>query len=175
MKLCIKPISVEHYFNGGRDPWLTRYDEDEDLSFINSDSNVSKSKDHIQPPILSAAKNEIIEMVERILRVGGGTKGGIGGGPNSGASGGIVSVVPGVVGGSTNGSIRGGSGSSASGGIDGVVPKVVGGGKNSGIIRGAGGGVSIGGGANGGVGGRTSIGEGASGGVGGGVADGSIF
>nr|XP_023881214.1 uncharacterized protein LOC111993574 [Quercus suber] len=68
MKLCIKPISVEHYFDGGRDPWLTRYDEDEDLSFINSDSDVSKSKDHIQPPILSAAKNGIIEMVERILR-----------------------------------------------------------------------------------------------------------
>ncbi|KAL4604613.1 hypothetical protein ACB092_10G203800 [Castanea dentata] len=75
MKLCIKPISVEHYFDGGTDPWLTRYDdEDEDLSFINSDSDVSESEDHEQPqvdketPILSAAKNGIIEMVERILR-----------------------------------------------------------------------------------------------------------
>ncbi|KAM4087403.1 hypothetical protein ACJW30_10G175800 [Castanea mollissima] len=75
MKLCIKPISVEHYFDGGTDPWLTRNDdEDEDLSFINSDSDVSESEDHEQPqvdketPILSAAKNGIIEMVERILR-----------------------------------------------------------------------------------------------------------
>ncbi|XP_050265522.1 uncharacterized protein LOC126709353 [Quercus robur] len=82
MKLCIRHISVEHYFDGGRDPWLTRYDEDEDLSFINSshqkksfiNSDSDVSKDHKQPqvdketPILSAAKNGIIEMVERILR-----------------------------------------------------------------------------------------------------------
>ena len=65
MKLCIKPISVEHYFDGGTDPWLTRYDEDEDLSFINSNRRPQVDK---ETPILSAAKNGIIEMVERILR-----------------------------------------------------------------------------------------------------------
>ena len=65
MKLCIKPISVEHYFDGGTDPWLTRYDEDEDLSFINSNRRPQVDK---ETPILSAAKYGIIEMVERILR-----------------------------------------------------------------------------------------------------------
>ena len=65
MKLCIKPISVEHYFDGGTDPWLTRYDEDEDLSFINSNRQPQVDK---ETPILSAAKYGIIEMVERILR-----------------------------------------------------------------------------------------------------------
>ena len=65
MKLCIKPISVEHYFDGGTDPWLTRNDEDEDLSFINSNRQPQVDK---ETPILSAAKYGIIEMVERILR-----------------------------------------------------------------------------------------------------------
>ncbi|KAK9983008.1 hypothetical protein SO802_032533 [Lithocarpus litseifolius] len=71
MKLCIKPISVEHYFDGGTNPWLTRY-EDEDFSFINAFRDIVSAYS-IQPPeeketpILSAAKNGIKEMVMGIL------------------------------------------------------------------------------------------------------------
>ena len=48
MKLCIKPISVEHYFDGGTNPWLTRY-EDEDLSFIAAYRDIVSEYDiHLQ-------------------------------------------------------------------------------------------------------------------------------
>ena len=71
MKLCIKPISVEHYFDGGTNPWLTRY-EDEDLSFIAAYRAIVSEYDiHPQEeketPILSAAENGIKEMVIGIL------------------------------------------------------------------------------------------------------------
>ena len=72
MKLCIKPISVEHYFDGGTNPWLTR-NEDEDFSFITACRDIV-SKYDIKPqveketPILSAAKNGIKEMVMGLLR-----------------------------------------------------------------------------------------------------------
>ncbi|KAK4560174.1 hypothetical protein RGQ29_009093 [Quercus rubra] len=71
MKLCIKPISVEHYFDGGTNPWLTR-NEDEDFSFITTCRDIV-SKYDIKPqveketPILSAAKNGIKEMVMGLL------------------------------------------------------------------------------------------------------------
>ena len=71
MKLCIKPISVEHYFDGGTNPWLTR-NEDEDFSFITACRDIV-SKYDIKPqveketPILSAAKNGIKEMVMGLL------------------------------------------------------------------------------------------------------------
>ncbi|KAL4604558.1 hypothetical protein ACB092_10G201300 [Castanea dentata] len=72
MKLCIKPISVEHYFDGGTNPWLTRY-EDEDLSFIAAYRDIAlayrlQPQEEKETPILSAAKNGITEMVMGILR-----------------------------------------------------------------------------------------------------------
>ncbi|KAL4604577.1 hypothetical protein ACB092_10G202200 [Castanea dentata] len=72
MKLCIKPISVEHYFDGGTNPWLTR-NEDEDLSFIAAYRDIASAyrlqpQEEKETPILSAAKNGITEMVMGILR-----------------------------------------------------------------------------------------------------------
>ncbi|XP_075642800.1 uncharacterized protein LOC142614140 isoform X3 [Castanea sativa] len=72
MKLCIKPISVEHYFDGGTNPWLTR-NEDEDFSFIAAYRDVASAyrlqpQEEKETPILSAAKNGITEMVMGILR-----------------------------------------------------------------------------------------------------------